>query len=113
MKTVADMTGSTDWAEDVIAPPISTELGRPPFKIIEGVDTEPFVRLSPWAVWVLARFYCKWDGRIRNRTNLSLTYKEVRSAMSPAIFTRSIWECIAFGFLDSPLRAARAKCEPV
>jgi len=73
---------------------------RAPFKIIEGVDTEPFVRLSPWAVWVLARFYIKWDGRTRNRGNLSVTYKEVGQTISSATFIRALWELVGFGFLD-------------
>lgn len=71
-----------------------------PFKAIEGVDTWPFMRLSPCSVWVLTRFYCKWDGKIKNRTNLSLTYKEIRDTMSGVVFLRSIWELIGYGFLD-------------
>lgn len=73
---------------------------QPPFKIIEGVDTEPFMRLSPQAVWILTRFYCKWDGQIRKRTDLSVTYGEVKDTMSTIIFIRAIWECIGFGFID-------------
>ncbi|MBE3118440.1 MAG: hypothetical protein IMZ50_06775 [Candidatus Atribacteria bacterium] len=71
---------------------------RPPFKIIEGVGTELFRRLSPWAVWTLARFYDKFTGK--NRANLSLTYKEVKDTMSSVVFIRSIWELVGFGFLD-------------
>lgn len=71
---------------------------RPPFKIIEGVDTEPFRHLSPWAVWILTRFYGKFTGK--NRANLSLTYKEVKDTMSGVVFVRSIWELVGFGFVD-------------
>jgi len=71
---------------------------RPPFKIIEGVGTESFRHLSPYAVWVIARFYDKFNGK--NRANLSLTYKEVKDTMSGAIFVRSVWELVGFGFID-------------
>jgi len=71
---------------------------RPPFKIIEGIGTEPFRHLSPWAVWILAQFYSKFNGK--NRANLSLTYSETESTMSSLVFTRSIWEIVGFGFLD-------------
>jgi hypothetical protein len=71
---------------------------RPPFKIIEGADTEPFRRLSPWAVWTLSRFYGKFNGK--NRADLSLTYREVKDTMSSVVFIRSIWELVGFGFLN-------------
>ena len=70
----------------------------PPFRIIEGIGTEPFRRLSPWAVWILAQFYAKFTGR--NRSNLSVTYEEVEHTMSNLIFVRAVWELIGYGFID-------------
>jgi hypothetical protein len=70
----------------------------PPFKTVEGVGTQPFNRLSPHSVWVLLRFYAKFTGF--NRNDLSLTYGQVKSAMSNLLFSRSIWELIGFGFID-------------
>ena len=71
---------------------------KPPFKIVEGLGTEPCARLSEFAVWVLSRFYAKFTGM--NRANLSLTYEEVKGNMSTTIFIRSIWELVGFGFID-------------
>src|SRR4030042_2897960 len=73
-----------------------------PFKTIEGiaedVQGEAFRRLSPHSVWVLMRFYERFNGK--NRSNLELTYAEVKHAMSGVLFTRSIWQLIGFGFVD-------------
>lgn len=75
---------------------------RRPFRTVEGIDQgpqgEPFRRLSPSADWVLLRFYEKFNGR--NRSDLSLPYREVKHDMSSMVFTRSIWELIGYGFLD-------------
>jgi hypothetical protein len=71
---------------------------RPPFKVIEGVGTPPFKKLDPFAQCVLVRFYEKFNGF--NRSDLSLTYGELRPIMSSLIFSRSIWQLIGFGFLD-------------
>lgn len=69
-----------------------------PFSSVEGIGTEPFRRLSPPAIWVLLRFYEKFNGF--NRADLSLTYREVKGTMSSLLFSRSIWELVGFGFLD-------------
>jgi len=69
-----------------------------PFKTVEGIGTEPFKRLAPHSTWVLLRFYAKFTGF--NRNDLSLTYREVKSAMSNLLFSRSIWQLIGFGFID-------------
>jgi len=71
---------------------------QPPFAIVEGVGTPPFKRLSPFAVWVLAKFYEKFNGF--NRSDLSLSYGEVRPVMSTPIFNRAIWQLLGFGFVD-------------
>jgi len=71
---------------------------KPPFSSVEGNGTLPFNKLDRGAVWVLMRFYAKFNGY--NRYDLSLPYKEVKHEMSSKIFTRSIWQCIGFGFLD-------------
>ncbi len=73
---------------------------EPPFRIIEGIGTEPFKRLSPWAVWILAQFYARFNGEKENLYNLSLTYREVEAVMSNTLFIRAVWECVGFGFLD-------------
>jgi hypothetical protein len=71
---------------------------QPPFGIVEGVGTPPFKRLSPFAVWVLVKFYEKFNGY--NRSDLSLSYSEVRPVMSTPIFNRAIWQLLSFGFVD-------------
>ncbi len=50
------------------------------------------------AIGILMKFYEKFNGY--NRYNLSVTYKEVKDKMSSLIFTRFLWQCIGFGFLD-------------
>jgi hypothetical protein len=79
-----------------------------PFRTVEGIDQgpggEPFRRLSPWGVWVLLRFYEKFNGH--NRANLSLPYREAKHVMSSLLFTRSLWELIGYGFID-PRRFGR------
>jgi hypothetical protein len=77
---------------------------KPPYSSVEGNGTPPFAKLDRGAVWVLMRLYAKFNGR--NRYNLSLTYKEVKHEMSSRIFTRSIWQCIGYGFVD-PVRFGR------
>ncbi|MGB7297611.1 MAG: hypothetical protein WBC70_18695 [Candidatus Aminicenantales bacterium] len=73
-----------------------------PFKTIEGiakdVQGEAFRRLSPHSVWVLMRFYERFNGK--NRSDLELTYAEVKHVMSGVLFTRSIWQLLGFGFID-------------
>jgi hypothetical protein len=71
---------------------------KPPFGIIEGLGTPPFGRLSPPAVWALAKFYTRFNGH--NRGNLSLPYRAVKTTMSPFVFNRSLWELLGFGFID-------------
>ena len=71
---------------------------KPPFAIIEGIGTPAFNRLSPTSIWTLTKLYSKFNGY--NRANLSLTYREANNTMSSAIFTRSIWQLLAFGFID-------------
>lgn len=71
---------------------------RIPFQSIEGIGTEPWMSLSRNAVYVLNRFYAKFNGY--NRTNLSLTYNEVKDKMSGRLFTAALWELMGFGFID-------------
>jgi hypothetical protein len=71
---------------------------KPPFAIVEGSGTPPFKKLDPEAVWVLFQLYSKFTGR--NRSNLSLTYREARETMSERVFNRAIWQLIGFGFVD-------------
>lgn len=71
---------------------------RPPFRIAEGVGTEPFQLLSPEAVWTLLRLYAKFNGY--NRADLSCTYDEVKDIMSGRVFSRALWQLIGFGFID-------------
>jgi len=71
---------------------------KKPFKTIEGLGTEPWMRLSRNGVYVLDRFYKKFNGY--NRSNLSLTYGEVKDKMSNRLFSSAIWENIGFGFID-------------
>ncbi len=69
-----------------------------PFKTVEGVGTLAWAKLDRGAVWVLMEFYGKFNGY--NRYDLSLTYKEVKNKISSLLFTRCLWQCIGFGFLD-------------
>jgi hypothetical protein len=71
---------------------------RPPFAIVEGAGTPPFKELSPEAVWALLRLYEKFNGR--NRSNLSLTFKEASETLARRVFSRAIWQLIGFGFID-------------
>lgn len=70
----------------------------PPFRTVEGIESAVYSRLHVSSVWVLMEFYIKFNGF--NRSNLSLTYKEVGHKMSTLIFSRSIWQLIGFGFID-------------
>jgi len=71
---------------------------RPPFAIVEGAGTDVWSLLGPAAVWVLLMFYKKFNGR--NRSNLSVTYREVKSFICERVFGRAIWQLIGFGFID-------------
>lgn len=71
---------------------------KPPYSSVEGITTDVFGRLSRNAVFILIRFYEKFNGY--NRYDLSLTYGEVKNKMSNNLFSRSIWELIGFGFID-------------
>ena len=69
-----------------------------PFRSVEGIESPAWRKLSPYAVWVLMEFYIKFDGY--NRSCLSLTYNEVNGKIASGTFTKSIWELIAFGFIE-------------
>ncbi len=69
-----------------------------PFKCIEGLGTEPWMRLSRNAAYVFDRFHKKFNGY--NRSNLALTYNEMKEKMSNRLFSGSLWETIGFGFID-------------
>jgi len=69
-----------------------------PFRTIEGIGTEAFSRLSRNAVFILVKFYEKFNGY--NRYDLSLTFGEIKNKMSNTLFSRSIWELTGFGFID-------------
>ena len=69
-----------------------------PFRTVEGVGTLAWGKLDLRSIGVLMKFYEKFNGY--NRYNLSLTYKEVKHLLSSLLFSRSLWQCIGFGFLD-------------
>jgi len=71
---------------------------KPPYSSVEGTETDVFGRLSRNAVFVLLKFYEKFNGF--NRYDLSLTYGEVKSKISNTLFSRSVGELIGFGFID-------------
>lgn len=71
---------------------------KQPFRTVEGVGTPPWEKLYMGAIGVLMKFYDKFNGY--NRYNLSLTYKEVKHKVSSLLYTRYLWQCIGFGFLD-------------
>jgi hypothetical protein len=71
---------------------------RPPFRSVEGIKSLAWDKLSPHAVWVLMEFYRKFDGY--NRSNLTLSYSEVKIKMANGTFNKSIWELIGYGFID-------------
>jgi len=70
-----------------------------PFQTVEGLGTPPWMMLSRNGVYVLDRFYAKFNGY--NRSNLTLTYREMKDKMSFRLFSSAIWEVIGFGFIDS------------
>lgn len=70
-----------------------------PFKCIEGLGTDVWMMLSRNAGYVLDRFYVKFNGY--NRSDLPLTYREMKDKMSFRLFSSVIWELIGFGFIDS------------
>lgn len=71
---------------------------KPPFRQVEGIESDAWDQLSPNAVWCLIELYIKFKGY--NRFNLSLTRGDVKHKMSPPTLTKSMWELIAFGFID-------------
>ena len=70
---------------------------KPPFRSVEGIESLAWSKLSPHAVWVLMEFYGKFDGY--NRSNLTLSYSEVRTKMANGTFNKSIWELVGYGFI--------------
>ena len=78
---------------------------KPPFITVEGIKSEVYEYLSPIAVWVLCEFYRKFNGY--NRQNLSLTGKDVKGKISTTTLSKSIWELVAYGFIDIKRRGAR------
>ena len=71
---------------------------RPPFAIVEGAGTPPFERLGHEAVWVLLKLYGKFNGK--NRSNLSLTYRETKETMCSKVRSRATWQLLGYGFID-------------
>ena len=71
---------------------------RQPFSSVEGIGTLAWRKLDLRSIGVLMKFYEKFNGY--NRYNLSLTYKEVKPLLSSLLFSRSLWQCIGFGFVD-------------
>ena len=71
---------------------------KPPFRQVEGIESPVWDQLTPHAVWCLLELYRKFYGN--NRYDLSLTRGDVKHKMSPPTLTKSIWELIAFGFID-------------
>jgi len=71
---------------------------KKPFRTVEGVGSLAWEKLDLRSIGVLMKFYEKFNGY--NRYNLSLTYKEVKFLLSSLLFSRSLWQCIGFGFLD-------------
>ena len=71
---------------------------RSPFAIVEGAGTPPFNRLSPEAVWVLLKLYAKFNGK--NRSDLSLTYRETKETMCSKVRSRATWQLLGYGFID-------------
>lgn len=69
-----------------------------PFKSVEGVESQAWRMLSPYAVWVLMEFYKKFDGY--NRSCLKLSYSETNHKISNNTFNKAVWELKGFGFLD-------------
>lgn len=70
---------------------------KPPFISVEGIKSLAWDKLSRDAVWALTEFYRKFNGK--NRTNLSLTYEEVKGKISNGTFNNAIWELIGYGFI--------------
>ncbi len=71
---------------------------KPPFKAVEGLGTEPWMRLSRNGAYVLDRFYANFTGR--NRSNIELSYGKMKDKMSNRPFANAIWEVIGYGFID-------------
>ena len=68
------------------------------FRVVEGVESAAYERLSPHAVWVLMEFYRKFNGF--NRNNLTLSYKEMRGKIAEGTYNNAIWELLGFGFIE-------------
>lgn len=71
---------------------------KPPYISVEGIKSPAFEELSPYAVCVLIYLYRKFDGY--NRSMLVLTKSEMKHQMSAPSLGKSVWELIAFGFVD-------------
>jgi hypothetical protein len=74
------------------------------------INSEPFKKLSPNAVWVLVQFlnqkkmftreYFDHDIPIKNREEISLTYSQVKGKMGNNRFSNAIRELKENGFLN-------------
>ena len=71
---------------------------KKPYRSVEGIGSMPWKKLSRDAVFVLNKFYEKFNGY--NRYDLSLTYDEVKSKISNRPFSNALLELLAFGFID-------------
>ena len=71
---------------------------KKPYRSVEGIGSMPWKMLSRDAVFVLNKFYEKFNGY--NRYDLSLTYDEVKSKISNRPFSNALLELLAFGFID-------------
>ena len=71
---------------------------KKPYRSVEGIGSMPWKKLSRDAVFVLNKFYEKFNGY--NRYDLSLTYDEVKNKISNRPFSNALLELLAFGFID-------------
>ena len=71
---------------------------KKPYRSVEGIGSMPWKKLSRNAVFVLNKFYEKFNGY--NRYDLSLTYDEVKNKISNRPFSNALLELLAFGFID-------------
>ena len=71
---------------------------KKPYRSVEGIGSMPWKKLSRDAVFVLNKFYEKFNGY--NRYDLSLTYDEAKSKISNRPFSNALLELLAFGFID-------------
>ena len=77
---------------------------KPPFRTVEGIESLAYEMLLPNDIFVLMEFYRKFNGY--NRSDLSLTAKDVEGRVSSATLSKSIWRLVAFGFLDIKRRGS-------